>query len=80
MLEFSFSASSSTGIIFIAGFLSTSLLAMLLSNDNSKDGNNNKLDSMANSSVADTKAPKATVPPKLEMVNTENPKNKTIDV
>ena len=52
----------------------------LLSNDSNKDGNNNKFDNMANDNVADTKAPKATVPRKLEMVNTENPKNKTMEV
>ena len=65
-------------MIFIEGSLKTSLLAILRSNDNSKDGNSNKLDSIANSKVTDTNAPKATVPPKLEMVNTENPKNRTI--
>jgi hypothetical protein len=30
--------------------------------------------------VAETNAPKATVPPKLDIVNTEKPKNKTIEV
>jgi hypothetical protein len=34
-----------------------------------------KLESMANKRVTETSAPSATVPPKLEMVNTENPKN-----
>ena len=53
---------------------------MLLSSESNKDGNNNKLDNMANNKVADTNPPKATVPPKLEMVNTENPKNRTIEV
>ena len=62
------------------GFLSTSLFAILRSKDNNNDGKSNKLDNMANSSVADTSAPSATVPPKLEIVNTENPKNSTIDV
>ena len=35
---------------------------------------------MANNRVALTNAPSATVPPKLEIVNVENPKNSTIDV
>ena len=77
--EFS-SESSSEGMISIVGLRSTSLLAILRSNDNNNDGNNNKLDNMANNNVIETKAPKATVPPKLEMVNTENPKNRTIEV
>lgn len=64
----------------MAGFLSTCLLAILLSNDNSKEGSNSKFASIANNKVADTSAPKATVPPKLDIVNTEKPKNKTIDV
>jgi hypothetical protein len=75
-----YSVSSSSGIILIAGSLKTSLLAMLLSRDNNKEGSNNKLDSIANNKVVETNAPRATVPPKLEMVKTENPKNKTIDV
>lgn len=82
-MVFSFESSSSSessGIIFIAGFLKTSLLAIFLSRDNNREGNNNKLESIANNNVAETKAPSATVPPKLEIVNTEKPKNKTIDV
>ena len=74
------SVSSSEGIILIAGSLRTSLLAIFLSNESNKDGNNSKLESIAKSKVIETKAPKATVPPKLDMVNTENPKNRTIDV
>ena len=53
---------------------------MLLSNDKRSDGNNNKLANIANNKVAETKAPSATVPPKLDMINTENPKNNTMDV
>ena len=33
-----------------------------------------------NSNVMDTNIPRATVPPKLEIANTENPKNKTMEV
>lgn len=64
----------------MAGSFKTSLLAMLLSKDNNNEGKSNKLDNIANNKVVETNAPKATVPPKLEIVNTENPKNKTIDV
>ncbi len=78
--ESSLSSSRSSGIIFIDGSFNTSLLAILLSRDNNNDGNNNRLDNIANNKVAETKAPKATVPPKLEVVNTINPKNSTIDV
>ena len=35
---------------------------------------------MANIKVADTNAPKATVPPKLEIIKTEKPKNSTMEV
>ena len=74
------SSSSSTGMIFMDGSRITSLLAILRSNESSKDGSSNKFDNIANNKVADTKAPKATVPPKLEVVNTINPKNNTIEV
>ena len=53
---------------------------MLRSNDSNKEGSKSKFDNMANNKVIDTNAPNATVPPKLEMVNTEKPKNKTMDV
>lgn len=64
----------------MAGSFKTSLLAILLSNDNNKDGSNNKLDNMANTKVVETNAPKATVPPKLDIVKTEKPKNNTMEV
>ena len=53
---------------------------MLLSSDNNKEGNNNRFASIAKSKVTETKAPSATVPPKFEIVKTEKPKNKTIEV
>ena len=56
------------------------MFAILLSRDNNKEGRSNKLESIANSNVMDTNIPKATVPPKLEIANTENPKNKTMEV
>ena len=67
-------------MIAIAGSLNVFLLAILDSNDNSNEGNSNKLDIMANNKVTETKPPNAFVPPKLEMVNTKNPKNRTIEV
>ena len=51
------------------------------SNEISSEGSSRiKLASMANSKVTETKPPKATVPPKLELINTANPKNNTIEV
>jgi hypothetical protein len=47
----------------------TSLFAILRSKDNNNEGSSNKLDNIANNNVAETNAPKATVPPKLEVVN-----------
>lgn len=60
----------------MAGSFRTSLFAILRSKESNSEGSKSKLDNMANSKVADTKAPNATVPPKLEMVNTENPKTR----
>ena len=55
------------------------MFAIIFSKDN-KDGKTNKLANIANKSVTETNAPRATVPPKLEIVNTEKPKKRTIDV
>lgn len=74
------SLSFSSAIICIEGSFSTVLFAILLSNESKSEGNNSKFDSIANNKVAETKPPKATVPPKLEMVKTEKPKNSTIEV
>src|SRR5690554_201561 len=70
----------SSGKISIDGLRIVSLLAILRSNDNKSVGSRSKLESIANNKVIETNPPKATVPPKLEIVNTENPKNNTIDV
>ena len=64
----------------IVGSLIVLLLANLDSSVSNNEGNNNKLDTIANKSVTDTKPPRAFVPPKLETVNTKNPKNRTMDV
>ena len=67
-------------MISIAGSFNTSLFAISFSSDNNKDGNNNKLELMAKSRVMETRPPKATVPPKLLIMKTENPKNSTMEV
>ena len=64
----------------MVGSLKSSLFAMFFSNESNKDGSNNKLETIANNKVMETKPPSAMVPPKLEMVNTKNPKNSTIEV
>lgn len=73
-------STSSNGKRGTVGFFSVFLFAILSSKDNSKDGNNNKLESIANSKVIETKPPNAFVPPKLDMVKTKKPKNNTIEV
>ena len=72
--------SSSDGIILIEGSFKMFLLAILRSKVRSNEGNNNRLETMANKSVMETNPPKAMVPPKLDTVKTKNPKNNTIDV
>ena len=67
-------------MIFSGGSLRTCLLAILRSSDRSNTGNNNRLAIIASKRVPEIRAPSATVPPKLEVINTENPKNKTIEV
>ena len=62
------------------GSLKSSLFAIVFSNESNRDGSNNKLEVIANNRVMETKPPKAIVPPKLETVNTKNPKNNTIEV
>ena len=74
------SSSSLGGKILNVGSLITFLLAILRSKLNNKEGNNIRLEIIANNNVIDTNPPKAIVPPKLETVNTKNPKNNTIEV
>ena len=52
---------------------------MLLFRDIRSDGNKIKFDNIAIKRVRETKPPRATVPPNSEIINTENPKNKTTD-
>ena len=68
------------GKILIVGSLITFLFDIFLSKDSSNEGSNNKLETIANSKVTETKPPKAIVPPKLDTVKTKNPKNNTIEV
>lgn len=73
-------SSKSSAKISIVGSGNSSADATDFSNDNNRAGSNIKLESIANNKVVATKLPKATVPPKLDKVNTENPKNNTTDV
>ena len=75
-LTFSFSLVKISSV----GSFNIFLFAIFFSSERSSAGSNSKLDAMANNKVTDTKPPKAMVPPKLETVNTKNPKNNTIDV
>ena len=47
---------------------------------NLEEGKRIKLANIANKSVTETNPPSATVPPKFEVINTANPKNKTMEV
>ena len=78
--SFEFSSSISSAKISNVGSKNSCWLAMVLSNESSKAGNKIKLESIAKSKVVATNPPKATVPPKSESVNTENPKNNTTEV
>ena len=44
------------------------------------EGNKSRFETIANNKVIETKPPNAIVPPKLDTVNTKNPKNNTIEV
>ena len=55
-------------------------LAKVLFKVSTNEGNKTKLDNIPKESVKATNPPKATVPPKLDNINTENPKNSTIEV
>ena len=55
-------------------------LAKALFSVNTNDGSNTKFDNIPKNNVKATNPPNAIVPPKLDNMNTENPKNNTIDV
>lgn len=74
------SSSETSAKISIVGSKNSSLLAIVFSKESKSVGNKIKLESIAKSKVAATKPPKATVPPKLDKVKTENPKNNTTEV
>lgn len=61
-----------------AGSFKTFLLAILRSKDNSSTGKSNKLAIIASNKVPEISAPRATVPPKFEVINTENPKTEQL--
>ena len=69
--------SSSFGRISICGSLRTALLAILLSREISSEGKQDQDWPASQRAGWQTPAhPKATVPPKFEITNTEKPKNK----
>ena len=53
---------------------------MLLSSERSNEGNSKRFESIASKSVAETNAPRATVPPKFDTIKTEKPKKRTTEV
>ena len=53
---------------------------MVLSSESNNAGNKIRFEIIAKSNVVATNPPNATVPPKLDNVNTENPKNNTTEV
>ena len=55
-------------------------LLMVSSSDIRSEGSKIRFASIAIKSVTATRPPNACVPPKLEVINTEKPKNKTIEV
>ena len=65
---------------FDLGYSFFLFLVIFLSKESNKAGNNKRLEIIANNNVTETSPPKAWVPPKLETINTRNPKNNTIDV
>src|SRR5699024_4890192 len=73
-------STSLSGNSFNANFLNVFLFDTLLSKETNKDGRKSRFDKVAKNRVMETNIPNATVPPKLESVNTENPSNNTIEV
>jgi len=62
------------------GSFKTSLLAILSSKVSNREGRSSRLETIASSRVMETSPPKAIVPPKLDTVNTKNPKKSTMEV
>ena len=62
------------------GSFKTSLLAILSSKVSNREGRSSRLETIASSRVIETNPPKAIVPPKLDTVNTKNPKKSTMEV
>ena len=67
-------------MMLILGSFNTFSLLIESSREISNEGSRIRLASIANNSVTDTKPPSATVPPKLEVIKTANPKNRTMEV
>ena len=73
-------ASSVGSMMSIRGSANSCLLARVLFKVKTKAGSSLKLESIPKKSVTATNPPRAIVPPKLDNINTENPKNSTIEV
>ena len=64
----------------IFGSMNSCSFASVLFKVKTKAGNNIKFDNIPNNKVNETNHPRAIVPQKLDNINTENPKNNTIEV
>lgn len=73
-------AASLGSIMSILGSMKSCSLANVLFKVSTKAGSNIKFDNIPNSKVKEINPPNAIVPPKLDSINTENPKNNTIEV
>ena len=59
-------------------FIYFKTIIYVLLNEINKDGSKRRFESIEKSRVAETRPPKATVPPKFEIMKIAKPKNKTI--
>ncbi len=73
-------SSSVCSKISIVGSMNSCSFANVLFNVKTNDGSKTRFDNIPKNNVKATNPPKATVPPKLESMKTENPKNKIIEV
>ena len=79
-LSNSSNSSSVCSKISMVGIINSCLLANVLFKVKTNEGSKTKLDSIPKNKVKATSPPRDTVPPKLESIKTENPKNKIIEV
>ena len=72
--------SSDCSRMSIVGSKNSCSFANVLFSVKTNAGSKTKLDNIPKHKVIETNPPSATVPPKLESIKTEKPKNNTIDV